>query len=149
MAMGSFMFSETAAMWLSWTRIQPRSQPITTRCSTDRDGADAAIFNPKTKETLSSQVDGALTVVREKSSLRFVVEQTVQTKPSAKQMVWDSKSKRILVIAANCIPPPSPPPHRRACRPGPDGAGFIFNPGGDQVKSQNSYRNPMRTNRGG
>ena len=41
--------------------------------------------------------------------MSFVVEQTVQTKPSAKQMVWDSKTNRILLIAADYIPPPSPP----------------------------------------
>jgi hypothetical protein len=34
----------------------------------------------------------------------------VQTKQSAKQMVWDSKTNRILLIAADYIPPPSPPP---------------------------------------
>jgi DNA-binding beta-propeller fold protein YncE len=73
-------------------------------------GVDAAIFNPKTKETFSSQVDGTLTIVKEKSPVSFVVEQTVQTKPSAKQMVWDSKTNRILLIAADYFPPPSPPP---------------------------------------
>jgi len=57
---------------------------------------DAAIFNPKTKETFSSQVDGTLTVVKEKSLSSFVVEQTVKTKPSTKQMVWDSTQRTIL-----------------------------------------------------
>ena len=71
---------------------------------------DAAIFNLKTKETFSSQVDGTLTVVKEKSLSSFVVEQTVKTKPSAKQMVWDSKTNRVLLIAADYTPPPSPPP---------------------------------------
>jgi uncharacterized protein YjiK len=73
-------------------------------------GVDAAIFNPKTKETFSSQVDGTLTVVKERSPVSFVVEQTVQTKPSTKQMVWDSKTNRILLIAPDYIPQPSPPP---------------------------------------
>ena len=97
-------------------------------------GVDAAIFNPKTKETFSSQVDGTLTVAKEKSPVSFVVEQTVQTKPSAKQLVWDSKTNRILLIAADYIPAPSPP---RAGAPA--GLG----------QSQNSYRNPMRTERDG
>ena len=73
-------------------------------------GADAAIFNPKTKEAYSSQVDGTLTIVKEKSPVSFVVEQTVQTKPSAKQMVWDNKTNRLLLITADYTPPPSPPP---------------------------------------
>jgi DNA-binding beta-propeller fold protein YncE len=73
-------------------------------------GVDAAIFNPKTKETFSSQVDGTLTIVKEKSPVSFVVEQTLKTKPSAKQMVWDDKTNRVLLIAADYIPLPSPPP---------------------------------------
>jgi len=71
-------------------------------------GVDSAIFNPKTMETFSAQVDGTLTIVKEKSPTSFMVEETVQTKPSAKQMVWDSKTKRILLIAADYEPPPAP-----------------------------------------
>jgi hypothetical protein len=73
-------------------------------------GVDSAIFNPKTMETYSAQVDGTLTVVKEKSPTSFVVEQTVKTKESAKQMVWDTKTNRILLIAADYDPAPSPAP---------------------------------------
>jgi DNA-binding beta-propeller fold protein YncE len=73
-------------------------------------GVDAAIFNPSTLETFSSQVDGTLTVVKETSPTSFMVEQTVQTKESAKQMAWDSKTNRILLIAADYGPPPTAPP---------------------------------------
>jgi DNA-binding beta-propeller fold protein YncE len=72
------------------------------------DGVDSAIFNPETRETYSAQVDGTLTIIKEKSPTSFEVEQTVQTKPSAKQMVWDSKTKRILLVAADYAPPPTP-----------------------------------------
>jgi len=72
-------------------------------------GVDSAIFNPGTMETYSAQVDGTLTIVKEKSPISFVVEQTVQTKESAKQMVWDSKTGRILLIAADYGPPATPP----------------------------------------
>ena len=72
------------------------------------DGVDSAIFNPETRETYSAQVDGTLTIIKEKSPTSFEVEQTVQTKPSAKQMVWDSKTKRILLVAADYTPPPTP-----------------------------------------
>jgi hypothetical protein len=64
----------------------------------------------KTTETFSAQVDGTLTVIKEKSPTSFVVEQTVQTKQSAKQMARDSKTDRILVVAADYVPPPSPLP---------------------------------------
>ncbi|MGA2714448.1 MAG: hypothetical protein ABSG41_15180 [Bryobacteraceae bacterium] len=78
------------------------------------DGVDSAIFNPETMETYSAQVDGTLTIIKEKSPTSFEVEQTVQTKQSAKQMVWDSKTKRILLVAADYTPPPAGTPGGRA-----------------------------------
>jgi hypothetical protein len=72
-------------------------------------GVDSAIFNPRTMETYSAQVDGTLTIVKEESPTSFKVEQTVQTKESAKQMAWDSKTGRILLIAAEYGPPAAPP----------------------------------------
>jgi hypothetical protein len=79
-------------------------------------GVDSAIFNPATMETYSAQVDGTLTIVKEKSPTSFTIEQTLQTKQSAKQMVWDSKTKRILLFAADYTQPapaaPGGPPAR-------------------------------------
>jgi hypothetical protein len=77
-------------------------------------GVDSAIFNPATMETYSAQVDGTLTIIKEKSPTTFEVEQTVQTKPSAKQLVWDSKTGRILLLAADYVGPVTPggPPPR-------------------------------------
>ena len=72
-------------------------------------GVDSAIFNPRTMETYSAQVDGTLTIVKEESPTSFKVEQTVQTKESAKQMAWDPKTGRILLIAADYGPPAAPP----------------------------------------
>jgi DNA-binding beta-propeller fold protein YncE len=72
-------------------------------------GVDSAIFNPRTMETYSAQVDGTLTIIKEKSPTSFAVEQTVQTKESAKQMAWDDKTNRILLIAADYDPAPAPP----------------------------------------
>jgi DNA-binding beta-propeller fold protein YncE len=71
--------------------------------------ADSAIFNPKTNEAYSAQIDGTLTIVKEKSPTSFAIEQTVQTKDSAKQMVWDSKTNRILLLAADFLAPTGPP----------------------------------------
>jgi hypothetical protein len=71
--------------------------------------ADSAIFNPRTKEAYSAQIDGTLTIVKENSPMSFAIEQNVRTKDSAKQMVWDSKTNRILLLAADFLPPSGPP----------------------------------------
>jgi len=71
--------------------------------------ADSAIFNPQTNEVYSAQIDGTLTIIKEKSLTSFAIEQTVQTKDSAKQMVFDSKTDQILLIAADFLPPTGPP----------------------------------------
>jgi DNA-binding beta-propeller fold protein YncE len=73
-------------------------------------GVDGAVFNPLTLETFSSQSDGTLTVIKETSPSTFEVEQTVKTQTSGKTLTLDSKTNRILVIAAAYGPPSSPPP---------------------------------------
>jgi DNA-binding beta-propeller fold protein YncE len=73
-------------------------------------GTDGAVFNPNTMEAFSSHADGTLTIVKENSPTSFVVEQTVQTMPSAKTLTLDIKTNRILLIAAEYGPPPATPP---------------------------------------
>jgi hypothetical protein len=73
-------------------------------------GVDGAVFNPATMEAFSSQGDGTLTVIKENSPTSFVVEQTVQTKTSAKTLTLDTKTNQILLIAADFGPAPTPPP---------------------------------------
>ena len=73
-------------------------------------GVDGAVFNPKTMEAFSSQGDGTLTVIKENSPISFAVEQTLETKPSAKTLTLDSKTGQIDLIAADFTPPPTPPP---------------------------------------
>jgi DNA-binding beta-propeller fold protein YncE len=81
-------------------------------------GTDGAVFNANTMEAFSSHSDGTLTVVKENSPTSFVVEQTVQTMPSAKTMSLDAKTNRILLIAAEFgAPPATPPPGWPAGRP--------------------------------
>jgi YVTN family beta-propeller protein len=72
-------------------------------------GTDGAVFNPKTLEAFSSQRDGTLTVVKEKSATDFEVEQTVQTMPSAKTLTLDSKTGHIFLIGAEFAAPPNAP----------------------------------------
>ena len=38
--------------------------------------ADSAVFSPQTKEAYSAQIDGTLTIIKEKSPTSFAIEQT-------------------------------------------------------------------------
>lgn len=71
-------------------------------------GCDGAVFNPKTGECFSSQGDGTLTVIKEKSPTSFEIEQTVKTMPGAKTLTLDSKTGKILLIAAEYSAPAAP-----------------------------------------
>lgn len=73
-------------------------------------GVDGATFNPATMEAFSSQTDGTLTVVKENSPTSFSVEQNVKTQVSGKTLTLDSKTGRILIIAADFAPPPADAP---------------------------------------
>lgn len=73
-------------------------------------GSDGAVFNPATMEAFSSAGNGTLSVIKESSPTSFAPEQVVQTMPTAKTLTLDSKTGRILLIAAEMVPPPTPPP---------------------------------------
>jgi hypothetical protein len=70
-------------------------------------GTDGAVFNPATMEAFSSNVDGTLSIVKEVSPTEFVLEQTLQTIPSAKTLTLDTKNNRVLLIGGDF--PPAPP----------------------------------------
>jgi len=70
-------------------------------------GTDGAVFNPASMEAFSSQGDGTLTIVKENSPTSFEVEQTLQTKVSAKTLTLDAKTGHILLIAADFGPAPA------------------------------------------
>jgi DNA-binding beta-propeller fold protein YncE len=71
-------------------------------------GSDGAGFNPNTMEAFSSQGDGTLTIIKEKSPSSFEVEQTLQTMVGARTSTLDSKTNRILLISAEFGPPTAP-----------------------------------------
>ncbi len=73
-------------------------------------GCDGATFNPKTEECFSSQGDGTLTVIKEKSPTSFAVEQTVKTMVGSKTCTLDAKTGRVLLIAAEYGPAPTGQP---------------------------------------
>lgn len=85
-------------------------------------GCDGATFNPATLEAFSSQGDGTLTVIKETpgtgaAAPSFAVEQTVTTTPGAKTLTLDSKTGKVLLIAAQYGPVPTP----AADAPAPNG----------------------------
>jgi hypothetical protein len=82
-------------------------------------GTDGAVFNPNTMEAFSSNVDGTLTIVKENSPTDFVIEQTLQTLPSAKTLTLDPKTGRVLLIGADFPPAPPRPPGGGQGNPNP------------------------------
>lgn len=73
-------------------------------------GTDGAAFNPNTMEAFSSNGDGTLTIIKETNPTTFAVEQTVQTMVGAKTMTLDSKTNRIILMAAEYAPPAADAP---------------------------------------
>jgi DNA-binding beta-propeller fold protein YncE len=68
-------------------------------------GVDAGGFNPNTMEAFSSQGDGTLSIIKEKSPTNFEVEQTVKTMRGAKTCTLDSKTNSIFLITAEYAAP--------------------------------------------
>lgn len=73
-------------------------------------GVDGAGFNPATMEAFSTQGDGTLTVIKEKSPTSFEVEQTVHTMNGARTMTIDRKTNHVLTMSLEFTPPPAGAP---------------------------------------
>jgi hypothetical protein len=92
-------------------------------------GSDGAVFNPATKEAFSTQGNGTLTVVKEKSPTSFEVEQNLNTMNGARTIAFDSKTNHIFTMsqergpapAAPATPPAMPPDGGRGRGRGPQG----------------------------
>src|SRR5437773_5848856 len=71
-------------------------------------GSDGATFNPATMEAFSTQGNGTMTIVKEKSPASFEVEQNLKTWPSngARTIAFDSKTGHLFAMAAEAAPPP-------------------------------------------
>jgi len=74
--------------------------------------SDGAVFNPSTMEAFSTQGNGTMTIVKEKSPTMFEVEQDLTTWPSlgARTVAFDSKTNRLFAMASEVAAPPPPPP---------------------------------------
>jgi hypothetical protein len=72
--------------------------------------SDGAAFNPATMEAFSTQGNGTMTIVKEKSPTSFEVEQDLKTWPSngARTIAFDSKTGHLFAMASEVGPPPPP-----------------------------------------
>lgn len=82
-------------------------------------GSDGATFNPSTNEAFSTQGNGTLTVVKEKSATKFEVEQNLQTMNGARTIAFDSKTNHIFTMSQERGPAPAAQPGGARPRPGP------------------------------
>jgi DNA-binding beta-propeller fold protein YncE len=75
-------------------------------------GSDGAAFNPATMEAFSTQGNGTMTIVKEKSATSFEGEQNLKTWSSngARTIAFDSKTGHLFAMASETGPPPLPPP---------------------------------------
>ncbi|HEY2009869.1 MAG TPA: YncE family protein [Rhizomicrobium sp.] len=80
-------------------------------------GTDGAAFDPKRKLAFSSNYDGTLTVVREKSPKDFEVVGSIPTKMTGKNMTIDPDTGRLFVTVAD-LDPSVPVPTGPDGRPG-------------------------------
>ena len=82
--------------------------------------SDGAAFNPQTMEAFSTQGNGTMTIVKEKSATSFDVEQNLKTWAGngARTIAFDSKTGHLFAMASETGPPPPPPPAGTPPTPG-------------------------------
>jgi len=73
-------------------------------------GSDGAAFNPDTREAFSTQGNGTMTIVKEKSPATFEVEQNLQTMNGARTITFDKKTGHLFTMSQERGPAPPPPP---------------------------------------
>jgi DNA-binding beta-propeller fold protein YncE len=69
-------------------------------------GSDGAAFNPVTMEAFSTQGNGTMTIVKEKSPTTFEVEQDLQTMNGARTITLDSKTGHLFTMSQERGPAP-------------------------------------------
>jgi DNA-binding beta-propeller fold protein YncE len=73
-------------------------------------GSDGAAFNPSTMEAFSTQGNGTMTIVKDKSPTNFEVEQNLQTMNGARTVTFDSKTGHLFAMSQERGPAPPPSP---------------------------------------
>ncbi len=69
-------------------------------------GSDGAVFNPATMEAFSTQGNGTMTIVKEKSPASFEVEQNLQTMNGARTVTFDSRTSHLFTMSQERGPAP-------------------------------------------
>jgi YVTN family beta-propeller protein len=82
-------------------------------------GPDAAAYDEKRGLVFSSNGEGTLTVVRQKSADQYQVLETVKTQAGARTMALDPASGRAYLVSADFGPPPAATPEQPRPRPTP------------------------------
>ena len=80
---------------------------------------DAVAFDPETKLIFTSNGDGTVSVIRQKSADEYESVGDIQTQKSAKTMAFDPKTKRLFLSAAEMETPPAAAGQRARMRPKP------------------------------
>lgn len=68
------------------------------------DGCDGTAFDPEYGLAFASAHDGTLTVVREESSEKFSVAETVPTQQGARTLALDPKTHQVFTVTAKTLP---------------------------------------------
>ena len=71
-------------------------------------GVDAVVFDPATREILSANGDGTLTVAAPDAAGRYRVTATVPTAPGARTLAFDPQTRRIFLVTADFAPAAEP-----------------------------------------
>ncbi len=83
------------------------------------DGCDGVAFDPSLKYVFSSNGEGTLTVIHEKSASDFEVLENAVTKKSARTLAVDERTHKVYLPAADLGPAdPAKPKARPAMIPG-------------------------------
>ena len=74
--------------------------------------SDGSVFNPATMEAFSTQGNGTMTIVKEKSPTSFEIVQNLKTWPAngARTIAFDSKTGHLFAMASEPAPAPPAPP---------------------------------------
>ena len=88
--------------------------------------SDAAVFDPVHALVFSSNIDGAITVVREKSADAFVELLPIKTSFGARTMAEDPESGRIYVVTGDYTENPNADNPRRRFTMQPGSARLLF-----------------------
>lgn len=80
-------------------------------------GADGVKFDPRTRDAISSNGDGTMTVVHEDSPSRFTVVANLPTQRGARTLALDERTGKVYTVTAEYGPAPAPTPERPRPRP--------------------------------